>query len=61
QTTPTHLVEVAARLVAAQGLLRMEREWAEATSALMNQAERIEGARRAAVEELEKKHAFERG
>jgi len=61
QTTPAHLIEVAARLVAAQGLLRIEGEWAEATQGLMNQAERFESARRAAVEELEKKHAFERG
>ena len=60
QTTPGHLLEVAARLVAAQGLLRIDGEWAEATSGLMNQAERFENARRAAVEELEKKHAFER-
>jgi len=61
QTTPGHLLEVAARLVAAQGLLRIDGEWAEATSGLMNQAERFENARRAAMEELEKKHAFERG
>src|SRR5689334_2029893 len=61
QTTPAHLLEVAGRLVAAQGLLRIEREWAEATPGLMNQAERFESARRSAVEELEKKHAFERG
>ncbi|MGB8064823.1 MAG: hypothetical protein WCF26_23260 [Candidatus Sulfotelmatobacter sp.] len=61
QTTPAHLLEVAARLVAAQGLLRIEGEFAEATQGLMNQAERFEDARRAAMEELEKKHAFERG
>ncbi|HLZ41612.1 MAG TPA: hypothetical protein VKQ11_11655 [Candidatus Sulfotelmatobacter sp.] len=61
QATPAHLLEVACRLVAAQGLLRVEGEWAEATQGLMNQAERFEAARRAAVEELEKKHAFERG
>jgi hypothetical protein len=61
QTIPAHLLEAAARLVAAQGLLRIEGEWAEATQGLMNQAERFENARRAAVEELEKKHAFERG
>ena len=60
QTTPAHLLEIAARLVAAQGLLRIEGEWAEATQGLMLQAERFENARRAAVEELEKKHAFER-
>ena len=61
QTTPAHLVEIAARLVAAQGLLRMEGEWAEASTGLLAQAERFESARREAVEELEKKHAFERG
>jgi hypothetical protein len=60
QTTPAHLLEIAARLVAAQGLLRIEGEWAEPTQGLMMQAERFETARRAAVEELEKKHAFER-
>ncbi len=61
QTTPALLLEVAARLVAGQGLLRIEGEWVEATQGLMNQAERFENARRAALEELEKKHAFERG
>ncbi len=61
QTTPGHVIEVAARLVAAQGLLRIDGEWAEATPGLMLQAERFESTRRAAVEELEKKHAFERG
>ena len=61
QTTPAHLLEIAARLVAAQGLLGIEGEWAEATPGLMGQAERFENARRQAVEELEKKHAFERG
>ena len=61
QTTPAHLLEIAARLVATQGLLRIEGEWAEATPGLMGQAERFENTRRQAVEELEKKHAFERG
>jgi hypothetical protein len=56
QTTPEHLMEVASR-----GMLRMYGEWAEATPALMAQAERFESARREAVEELEKKHAYERG
>jgi len=60
QTTPEHLVEIAGRMVA-QSLLRIERDWAEAMPELMNQAERFESARHAAVEELEKKHAFERG
>jgi hypothetical protein len=61
QTTPAHLIEIAARLVAAQGLIRIEGEYAEGTPGLMNQAERFESERRAALEELEKKHAFERG
>ena len=61
QTTSAHMLEVAARLVGAQGLLRIEGEFAEATQGLMNQAERFENVRRAATEELEKKHAFERG
>jgi hypothetical protein len=61
QTTPTHLLELAARLVGAQGLIRIEGEYAEATSGLLNQAARFETDRRAAMEELEKKHAFERG
>lgn len=61
QTTPAHVIEVAARLVAAQGLLRIEGEWAQASQALLNQSDRFEKARKAAVEELEKKHAFERG
>jgi hypothetical protein len=61
QTTPAHLIEIAARLVAAQGLLRIEGELAEATPGLLAQAEQFENTRREAVEELEKKHAFERG
>ena len=61
QTTPAHLIEIAARLLAAQGLLRIEGEFAEATPGLMDQADRFESARRRAMEELEKKHAFERG
>ena len=61
QSTPAHLIEIAARLVAAQGLIRIEGEYAEGTHGLMNQAERFENERRRAVEELEKKHAFERG
>ncbi len=59
QASPAHMMEVAARLVA-QGLLRIEGEYAEATQGLMGQGQRFEDARRQAVEELEKKHAFER-
>src|ERR1700757_2334105 len=61
QTNPAHLIEIAARLVAAQGLVRIEGEHAEATTGLLSQAERFESERLAAVEDLEKKHAFERG
>jgi hypothetical protein len=60
ETTPGHLVEIAERL-AGDGLVRMEGEWAEATTGLMGRAERFEAAMRDAVETLEKKHAFERG
>ena len=61
ETTPEHLLEVAGRLVAGDRLVRMEGEYALATAGLMGQAERFESAMRTAVEELEKKHAFERG
>lgn len=61
QTTPVHLLEIAGRLVAAQGLLRIDGEFAEATQGLMSQSETFEKARLNAVEELERKHAFERG
>jgi hypothetical protein len=61
ETTPAHLLEIAGRLVAGDGLVRMDGEWAEATPGLMGQAERFENAMRAAAAELEKKHAFERG
>jgi hypothetical protein len=61
ESTPGHLLEVAGRLVAGDGLVRVDGEFAEATAGLMGQAERFESAMRVAVEELEKKHAFERG
>jgi len=60
ETTPGHLLEIAGRL-AGDGLVRVEREWAEATAGLMGQAGKFEAAMRAAVEALENKHAFERG
>jgi hypothetical protein len=61
EATPEHLVEVAARLLAADGLVRIEGEWAEATAGLLGHAEGFESAMRTALEELENKHAFERG
>jgi hypothetical protein len=60
QTTTDHLAEVANGM-AGEGLVRLERRYATALPALMARAEEFEGARRAAAEELEKKHAFERG
>jgi hypothetical protein len=60
ETTAEHLVSIAERM-AEDGLVRMEGEWAVATAGLMGQAEKFEAAMRTAVEELEKKHAFERG
>jgi hypothetical protein len=62
QTTPQHLVDIACRLVAPQGLLHVDDNgWAEATPSLIAEAERFEATRLQALEELEKKHAFERG
>ncbi len=61
ETSTAHLLEVAGRLVAAQGLLRIEGDWAEPTAGLIGHSERFETAMRTALEELEKKHAFERG
>ncbi len=60
ESTPEHLVEVSGRL-AGDGLWRMEGEFAVAASELMGRAGKFEGAMRTTVEELEKKHAFERG
>jgi len=60
QTTTDHLIEVANGL-AKQGWLRLERRYATALPPLMDRAEKIEADMRAALEELEKKHAFERG
>jgi hypothetical protein len=62
QTTPQHLVDIACRLVVPQGLLHLDDDgWAEALPSLMSEAQRFENARLEALEELEKKHAFERG
>jgi hypothetical protein len=61
EASPGHLVEVAARLLAGDGLVRMEGEWAEATPELMGRAEKFEDAMRSALEEVEKKRVFERG
>ncbi|MFZ1005832.1 MAG: hypothetical protein WAN65_03285 [Candidatus Sulfotelmatobacter sp.] len=61
ETTTQHLIEITGRLLAGDGLVRIDGEWAEATAGLMGHGEKFEGVMREAVEELEKKHAFERG
>jgi predicted transcriptional regulator len=44
-----------------EGLIKLEGESAVATPALMAQAGKFEADMQAALDELEKKHAFERG
>ncbi len=53
----------AARRLAGEGMLRFqnESEYAAPTDALLAQAQRVEAEMRQAREELEKKHAYERG
>jgi len=60
QTTVEHLLQEAGKL-AAQGSIKLEKDWATATPALMSQSARFEVDAQAALEELEKKHAYERG
>jgi hypothetical protein len=60
ETTPAHVLETA-RKQAREGLMTVEGEWAAANAALMAQREKFESDMQSALEELEKKHAFERG
>lgn len=60
ESTMAHLRDLAGKL-AEQGIIRMEAEYATAGAELMSRAERFEGDRAAALQELEKKHEFERG
>ena len=60
ETSTQHLLEIAKK-VEAQGLVKMDEEWATPNASLMEQAAKFEADMRAALEELEKKHAFERG
>jgi hypothetical protein len=59
-TTSDHLIEIANGM-AKEGLFTLERRYARANQALLAQQEKIEGDMQAALAELEKKHAFERG
>jgi hypothetical protein len=60
QTTTDHLAEVSKTLLT-QGLIKMERRYATANPSLMAQAAKFEVDMQTALEELEKKHAYERG
>jgi hypothetical protein len=60
ETSSEHLLDVAKKLEAQQ-LIKLEEEWATANPSLMEQEAKFEADMRAALEELEKKHAFERG
>jgi hypothetical protein len=59
-TTTDHIAEIAARL-AKQGLFTMARHYATALPALTDQKDRFESEMAAARQQLEEKHAFERG
>lgn len=60
QTTTDHIADLAAQL-AAQGLFTLARRYATAQPPLMSQKLRFEKEMQEAAEQLEKKHAFERG
>jgi hypothetical protein len=60
ETSTAHVLEVAHELER-KGLIKLEGELATATSALLAQGETFQCDARTALEELEKKHAFERG
>jgi hypothetical protein len=60
ETSVEHVLKVTQKL-RSQELMTLEGEWASANASLMAQAEKFESDMRAAVGELEQKHAFERG
>jgi hypothetical protein len=60
QTTTDHIAELAEKL-AQQGLFTMARRYATAQPMLMSQKLRFEKEMQGAADQLEKKHAFERG
>jgi hypothetical protein len=60
ESTPAHVLEVARRLEK-EGLIKLEGEFASTTPHLLTQSQKFEADARAGLEELEKKHAFERG
>src|SRR5882757_3854548 len=60
ESTTEQVLDIARKL-ATEGLMTLEGEYASANASLMAQAETFEADARTALEELEKKHAFERG
>ena len=60
ETTSDHLL-VMAKKMASQDLIKLEGDRATANPSLMAQADKFETDMRTALDELEKKHAFERG
>ena len=60
EKTTDELAHIAKELMD-KGLIHMERRYARPTEQLMAQADQIEADMKAAMQELEKKHAFERG
>ena len=60
EATPAHIMEIARKLEN-QKLIKLENAFAVAEPSLMDRAQDFDSAVRIALEELEKKHAFERG
>jgi len=60
ESTVDHLLELARKLEA-QELINLDGAFASASPRLMDEAAKFEADARAALDELEKKHAFERG
>lgn len=60
QATVEQFLQAAGKL-AMQGLITLEKDWATATPALLSKSAEFEVDAAAGLEELEKKHAFERG
>lgn len=60
ESSPGHVLEIARKLQS-DNLIVLDGEWASSTQKLMDQADGFESDRLAALEELEKKHAYERG
>jgi hypothetical protein len=58
--TTEHLLD-AAKKISSQGVFTLEGDYARATEKLMGHGDAFEAAQQHALDELEKKHAFERG